>query len=197
MSKTYIKNFYNRDRLALTSLSKCGHCSKTNLNTYIADKRIKNYIRDNLITKEVFNKNNGEQIVAYKLTTQGRELLEKEWNVKNHYIAQSVPHDLGISNKYFSLTENEKESWKTETEIRQEFRDRLEELRTSNISRYREISELLEHKQISAPDCAYSLEKGTEVYFEVMTNSYGEQEIEAKEKFVEFMNIKSYETERV
>lgn len=197
MSKTYIKNFYNRDRLALTSLSKCGHCSRSNLNTYIADKRIKNYVRDNLITKEVFNKNNGEQIVAYKLTTQGREFLEKEWNVKNHYIAQSVVHDLGIANKYFSLTDSEKESWKTETEIRQEFREKLEELRESNISRYREINTLLEHKQISVPDCSYSTEKGVEVYFEVMTNSYGEQEIESKERFVEFMNIKSYEIERV
>lgn len=195
MSKEYIKNFYNRDRLALTSISKCGYCSKQQLNTFIADKRITNYIRDGLVTKEVLNKNNGQQISGYKLTNQGRKLIEKEWGVKNHYIAQSVNHDLGISNKYFSLSDLERETWKTETEIRNEFEERLDELRNSDFERYNNINKMVEEKLISVPDCAY-IENNIEVYLEIITNSYGQAEIEAKERFIEIMGIKTYETER-
>lgn len=198
MAKPKIKNLYNRDRLALTSISRCGHVKEAQLKNFIADKRISNYIKDNLITKEVFNKNNGEQLVAYKLTKQGKQLLEREWGVKNHYNAQSVNHDLGISNKYFSLSEKERETWKTETELRQELEEKLQEIKTIDYERYQEINRMLEEKLISTPDGAYiDKETGIETYFEVITNSYGQTEIEAKERFVETMDIKSYEMERV
>lgn len=197
MVKAKIKIFYNRDRLALTSISKCGHVRESELKNFIADKRISNYVKDNLVTKEVFNKNNGEQLVAYKLTKQGKQLIEKEWGVKNHYNAQSVNHDLGISNKYFLLPDEKRESWKTETELRQEFEEKLQEIKSVDFDRYEEINKRLEEKLISTPDGAYISETGIETYFEVITNSYGQMEIEAKEKFVEIMNIKSYETARV
>lgn len=197
MSKSKIKNFYNRDRLALTSISKCGHVKESQLKNFVADKRISNYVKDNLVTKEVFNKNNGEQLVSYKLTKEGKNLLEKEWGVKNHYNAQSINHDLGISNKYFSLSDEQRETWKTETELRQAFEERLEEIKIENFVRYEEINKMLEDKLISTPDCLYENEIGIEVCFEVTTNSYGKVEIEAKENFVGIMNIKEYETERV
>lgn len=196
MKKQYIKNFYNRDRLALTSLSKCGHCSGEQLKEFIANKRITNYVRDELVVREVLNKNNGEQIEGYKLTAKGRAFIEKEWGIKNHYIAQSINHDLGIANKYFSLTEQERESWKTETELKLDFHERLADLMVNDYSRYEEVNKMIEDKLISVIDCSY-VEAGIEVYFEVITNSYGQAELQAKERFIEFMNIKTYETERV
>lgn len=197
MAKAKIKNFYNRDRLALSSISRTGHVRESELKNFIADKRISNYVKDNLVTKEVFNKNNGEQLVAYKLTKEGKLLLEREWGVKNHYNAQSINHDLGISNKYFSLPDEKRESWKTETELRQEFEEKLQEIKSVDFDRYEEINKMLEEKLISTPDGAYISETGIETYFEVITNSYGQTDIEAKERFVEIMNIKSYETARV
>lgn len=198
MAKPKIKNLYNRDRLALTSISKCGHVRESELKNFIADKRINNYVKDNLVTREVFNKNNGEQLVAYKLTKEGKKLLEREWGVKNHYNAQSINHDLGISNKYFSLSEDKRETWKTETELRQELEEKLQEIKTIDYERYQEINRMLEEKLISTPDAAYiDKETGIETYFEVITNSYGQTEIEAKERFIEIMDIKSYEMERV
>ncbi|AYE33819.1 hypothetical protein [Clostridium septicum] len=193
MAKPKIKNLYNRDRLALTSISKCGHVRESELKNFIADKRINNYVKDNLVTREVFNKNNGEQLVAYKLTKEGKKLLEREWGVKNHYNAQSINHDLGISNKYFSLSEDKRETWKTETELRQELEEKLQEIKTIDYERYQEINRMLEEKLISTPDGAYiDKETGIETYFEVITNSYGQTEIEAKERFIEIMDIKSY-----
>lgn len=197
MAKSKIKNFYNRDRLALISISKCGHVRKSELKNFIADKRINNYVKDNLVTREVFNKNNGEQLVAYKLTKQGKQLIEREWGVKNHYNAQSINHDLGISNKYFSLTEEQRETWKTETELGQGLEERLQEIKISDYERYEEINKMLEEKLISTPDCSYEIETGFEEIFEVITNSYSEVQIQSKLNFIEIMNIKSYEMERV
>lgn len=197
MAKPKIKNLYNRDRLALTSISKCGHVREYELKNFIADKRINNYVKDNLVTREVFNKNNGEQLVAYKLTKEGKKLLEREWGVKNHYNAQSINHDLGISNKYFSLTEEQRETWRTETELRQELEEKLQEMKISNYARYEEINKMLEEKLISTPDCSYEIETGIEEIFEVITNSYSELDIQCKLNFIEIMNIKSYEMERV
>lgn len=196
MSRSYIVKFYNRDRLALTSLSKCGHCTNEQLKNYVADTRIKHYVYDGYVKKEVFNKNNGEQIIGYKLTNAGRKLLENEWGIKNHYIAQSINHDIGIANKYFNLSEEQKETWKTETELRHEFIERLEEIKHEDHSRYEELNNMLEERQISIPDASYEIENGIEVCYEVITNSYGQDEILAKENYIEVMNVK-YETVRV
>lgn len=198
MSKKYIKSFFYRDEKALLAVSRCGHISHNNLKEYIAEKRISNYQRDGLVTKEVFSKNNGEQLVGYKLTAEGRKFVEREYGFKEHQIAQSLSHDLGIAKIYFSLTQEERDSWKTETQIRNEFEERIEEIRINDYDRYEEINKLIEEKQISVVDCSYvDKETGIENYVEVITNSYGQAEIEAKERFVEIMNIKSYITERV
>lgn len=182
--------------LFVSHSSRCGHCSNQQLKNYVADSRIKHYIYDGYIKKEVFNKNNAEQLIGYKLTNEGRKLLETEWGVKKHYIAQSINHDIGIANKYFSLSEQQKEEWKTETELRHEFIERLEELKYEDYSRYEELNNMLDERQISIPDGSYEIEPGIEVCYEVITNSYGQAEILAKENYIEIMNVK-YETVRV
>lgn len=198
MSKKYIKNFFYRDEKCLLSISFCGHISHDNAREFIAEKRISNYIRDGLVTKEVFSKNNGEQLVGYKLTAEGRKFVEREYGFKEHQIAQSLNHDLGIANIYFSLSQEERDTWKTETQIRNEFEERIEEIRLNDYERYEEINKLIEARQISIIDCSYiDKETGIENYTEVITNSYGQAEIEAKERFIEIMNIKSYLIERV
>lgn len=198
MSKKYIKNFFYRDEKALLSVSRCGYVSHNNLKEYIAEKRILNYVRDGLVTKESFSKNNGEQLIGYKLTADGRKFVEREYGFKYHQIAQSLNHDLGISNRYFSLSQEERDTWKTETQIRQEFEERLEEIRLNDYERYDEINKLIDDRKISIVDCSYvDKESGIENYVEIITNSYGQAEIESKERMVEIMDIKSYITERV
>ncbi|HAU5019170.1 TPA: hypothetical protein JD074_04325 [Clostridioides difficile] len=198
MSKKYIKNFFYRDEKALMSISRCGYVSHNNLKEYIAEKRITNYLRDGLVTKEVFSKNNGEQLVGYKLTAEGRKFVEREYGFKDHQIAQSINHDLGIAKVYFSLSQEERDTWKTETQIREEFQGRLEEIKSKDYDRFEEINKLIEERQISVVDCSYvDKETGIENYVEIFTNSYGQVEFESKERFVEIMSIKSYITERV
>ncbi len=186
MGKKYIKNFMLRDQKALISISRCGHVSHSQLKNYIADSRIKNYCRDGLVTKEVFNKTNGEQLVGYKLTNQGRQFVEKNYGFDKHQIAQSLNHDLGISDKYFSLTEQEQSSWQTETQLRNQLQDEIDRLRNSEVDRWRELTEMMEKREISVPDCSY-VQGGVTVTYEVVTNSYGRAELQAKEEYANVM----------
>lgn len=196
MSKQHIKNLYPRDEKALLSVSKCGHCSYEQLKEYVADKRLWAYEKDGLIEKETFNKFNGETLVGYKLTSVGRNLVEKEYGFSGHQVAQSLNHDLGISTRYFSISDEERATWQTETEARLRFEEEMGRLYREDIDRYREIKAMeLEHK-ISAVDAIYTTKEGIEVGFEVTTSNYGAVEIEQKQNFVEILEI-SYESERV
>lgn len=193
----YVKNLMNRDRLALTSVSKCGYVRSEQLKTHISQNRIDSYCKEKLVTKEVFVNNKNESITAYKLTDKGKDTLEKNFGVKDHYKAQSISHDVKISDRYHSITEKEQDSWKTEKELRNEFNDRLAEIKQEDLDRYDEIIDQLRAGEISMPDCAYTSETGIEIIFEVVTNNYTIAELEAKENAVEIINSNAtYETGR-
>lgn len=195
MAKTYIKNFFYRDQKAFMSVDRCGHVTHEQLKNFVKDSRIKNYVRDGYMTREVFTKPNGTVMEGYKLTRRGREFVEKNYGFRDHQHSQSLNHDLGIANKYFSLNEEQRETWRTETQLRNDFEDILNELYKTDYSRYEELREQLENREISIPDCSYQSEQGIEIAFEVITNNYGVEEIQAKERYVEITKM-NYETER-
>ena len=186
--KKYIKNFMFRDKQALMSISRCGHVSHYELKNFIADSRIRNYCRDGLVEKEVFNTTQGERLIGYKLTKYGKDFIGKNYGFTGHQHAQSIIHDLGISQKYFSLSETERETWRTETELRDQFQVELDRLRDSEVDRYDELYDMMKNREISMPDCSYTTTGGITITFEVITNSYGRTEIQAKEQYAEVMN---------
>ncbi|NOW87977.1 hypothetical protein B0H39_006008, partial [Clostridium beijerinckii] len=149
MAKNKIAKLYPRDEKALIALSRCGHVSHDNLNTLIANKRIDGYIKDGLIKKEVFNTNDNKNFSGYKLTAAGRKLVEREFGFREHQIAQSLYHDVAISDKYFSLTQEQRDTWKTETTMRRELNEELEHLREDDYDRYEEITHKIERGEIS------------------------------------------------
>lgn len=193
----YITQFFNRDKLAFNALSKCGHVSTAQLKQCgLADARMKNYVRDGLAEKIIY-KDGKELKEAYKLTKDGRDLALKNWGAREHYHAQSPKHDLALAEKYFSLTEEQKETFITETQARDLFMEKIQDLRgRGEMALSREYEEMLNKGLISMPDGIYTNEKGLQVAFEVITNNYGPSELQAKETFVEIMQTQ-YETTRV
>lgn len=193
----YITQFFQRDKLAFTALSNCGHISTTQLKQCgLADSRIKNYIRDGLIVKVVFKQGNsiGE---AYKLTKEGRELAESKWALRGHYHAQSPKHDLALANKYFSLSEQQRDSLMTETQIRDLFIEKLQSMRDQGQEELsKRYEDMLNRGLISMPDALYTNDQGIQVSYEVITNNYGKEELQAKEAFVQIMQTE-YETTRI
>src|SRR5690625_1481160 len=102
--KQYISQFFLRDKLAFTALSKTGIVRAESLkeHCHLVDNRIKNYVRDGYVKKVIYK--DGKEIKeAYTLTSKGRILAEKEWGIQGHYHAQTKSpfHDLQLSDKYF------------------------------------------------------------------------------------------------
>lgn len=198
MGRKSVNKLMNRDRLAMTAVSRCGFCTKQHLNNHIKDSRIQSYERAGWLKKETIVSNQNIKTTAYKLTGEGKKVLEKNFGVKHHYKEQSVSHDLKIADKYFSLSDKERETWKTETEIRHLFNEKIEEIKQNEYNRYEEILADMKEGLYSMPDCSFTLETGVEIYFEVITSSYGQVELEAKERAIEILKEDNtrYETSR-
>ena len=195
--KPHITQFFNRDRLAFTAMFKTGHVNHEHLRSCgLADSRIKNLLRDGHIEKVAY-KQGREVKESYKLTKHGRETAIHMWSLERHYNAQNPLHDLVIAEKYFSLPTELRESWRTEGQIRDQFMEKLNDLRDKGKEAEANLYErMLDKGLLSMPDAAYVSESGQITGFEVITNSYKQEELQAKEYLVEIMNYK-YETTRI
>jgi len=183
-----ITQFYTRDARALTSLYRTGHVTHDQLKEScgVVDGRIRNYCRDNLVEKICFR--NGSEIeTSYKLTYAGKRVIESNWGLSNPYHAQNPVHDTAIANKYFTLNDDQRNSWITETEARNLIKEYCNELRDHGDYATADLYlGMLEKGFISPPDGIY-IEDGVAVAFEVVTSSYGEIELEAKEAYAQVM----------
>lgn len=196
-SKPLVTQFFNRDRLAFTAMHRVGHVSYDHLLLCgLADRRIKNLVRDGHLEKVVY-KVKGKNKECYKLTKSGRETAARLWGINHAYHAQSAIHDLALAEKYFSLSEDLRERWKTETQIRREFEERIYNIREEGKeAEARLYEDMLSKNLISMPDGLYTNSAGIEVGVEILTNSYGIQEIRSKEMYVGITGCQ-YETIRV
>ncbi|WP_405157922.1 hypothetical protein [Paenibacillus sp. FSL H8-0283] len=196
-SKPLVTQFFNRDRLAFSAMHRVGHVSSDHLQLCgLADRRIQNLVRDGLMEKVAY-KQKGKSEECYKLTKSGRETAARLWGLSYAYHAQSPIHDLAIADKYFSLSEESRESWKTETLVRKEFEDQISDMRKEgNEAEAKLYQDMIKEKLISMPDGLYINSVGIEVGIEIITNSYGIEEMRSKETFVSMIGCQ-YETIRV
>lgn len=186
-----ITQLFERDRQALTAMGDCGYLSRDHIHQCgVADGRLKNYIHDDYVKA-------GDKGLGYQLTDKGKDLLESKWGMDKTYNAQSENHDLAIADKYLALSQYERDTWKNETELREDFENKLEELRDQGQEELAKTYEEMYHDHtISMCDGAYTNSEGIEVYYEIITNNYGEAELMAKEAIVQIMGVE-YETQRV
>lgn len=172
-------------------MSRVGHVSEEHLIRMcgLAVGRIRNYVKDGYVEKVAYKDKNGME-TCYKLTRFGREVAEKYWSIRDHYHSQNPIHDLALANKYFSLPESIRDTWRTETEVRNMFQEQLVRFRDQGEENLAKLYEdMLKSGFISMPDAIYTNEKGVQVAFEVVTNSYGREELQAKEMFIGIMNL--------
>lgn len=191
MAKRRITKIYPRDRSALTTLAKCGYASHEQLREFLRDKRISSYCKDGLIEKSVYSQpgNREQDKTVYHLTDKGRNFCRRELSASHIYSAQNPAHDLPLTDRYLSLTGHERATWKTETQCREELRDHIRQLRDqSEEERARELWEKMREGRISMPDALYTTSEGVSMAFEVVTDSYGQAEIEAKQEAAEALD---------
>ena len=188
-NKAGLKQIFSRDKEFFTNLSNTGVVTQSHYkDAGVSSSRIKAYLKAGLIEKTP--KENGGEF-GYKATYQGKEFAEKQWGIKRSesYTFQSLNHDRKLEEEYYKL-DREQYEWRTESQARNMFREKIEEIRKQDPVKAEHIESMWGNKEISMPD-AIIINRETNVItaIEIITNSYGEQELQAKETFVEVMNI--------
>lgn len=126
---------------------------------------------------------------VYRLSKAGREFCRKELSL-SLYNAQNPAHDLALANRYFSLTQTERDTWRTEGQSREDIWEQIRLLREQGEEeRAGELWDKLRENRFSMPDAVYTRDNGVSVAFEVTTGSYGSEEIAAKEETAEALGV--------
>lgn len=191
MPKKRITTIYPRDRNALSALARCGYVTRDQLGEFLREKRIQSYCKDGLLEKSVYSKpgTRTEDKEVYRLTKAGRELCRRELSL-SIYNAQNPSHDLALADRYFSLSQSERETWRTEGQSREDVWARIRQLRDQGEEeRAGELWAKLQGDRLSMPDAVYTKADGVSVAFEVTTSNYGSEEIAAKEETAEALGI--------
>lgn len=189
---SYINKLTSKDHGMLRAFANVGYLTPTALKEKldIADRRVAGYERDGYIQKVIYlNKDSKNGEYAYRLTNKGKDLCSNKVGVESFYRSSSVNHDNALASYYNNISLKEKESWGTESQAREQFREFLEQIKVKDYYKYEEIGQRWEQGLISPPDGFYTTEQGTIMAIEVVTNSYGQVEIEAKQEFCSLMGM--------
>lgn len=176
----YLKSLDNNDKQALLAIARCAHVTEAQLLTLITKNRINSYLKEGIILEDRYYHNlNG--FTGYKLNEKGKRIIERTWGFKHFQHSQTLYHDAIIAEKYFELSREEQESWKTETEIKEILDSMKNELETK--------------KKYSALDGAYRNKDNVDIGFEAVTSTYCRDKILNKRNFCSFMKW-NYEERR-
>ena len=185
IAKKRITTIYPRDVRALAALARCGYVTREQLGQFLRAKRIEGYVKDGLVEKvhHSYPGNRSDMDTdCYRLTRLGRDFCRRELSLTSLYTAQNPNHDLALSERYFSLSASERESWRTEGQSRSYIEHVIAELRQQgDEERAKLLWESLQDNKLSMPDAVYTTDSGVVVALEVITVHYGHEEIIAKE----------------
>ena len=168
----YLKSLDNNDKQALLAIARCAHVTEAQLLTLITKNRINSYLKEGIILEDRYYHNlNG--FTGYKLNEKGKRIIERTWGFKNFQHSQTLYHDVIISKKYFELSREEQETWKTETEIK----EMLEKMK----------NEFETNKKYSVVDGGYRNKDNVDIGFEAVTSTYCRDKILNKRNLCSFM----------
>lgn len=184
------KKILNRDKEVFRAFSKVHimnnqHFSRMNF----SNKSIDRFTKMGVIERvEYFNKNSQSTEYYYKLTDYGKGYCDRQvfLEKQSYYSSRGIEHDLRMADVYTELVLNKMDfEWRTEQQLQQDFKDRMEQIRKQEPSRYEELRE----QNFSAADFSISF-NGSVEYVEVITGSgsYTQSHLEAKENFATVMN---------
>ena len=183
----YVQSINHKDIDFLNSLRCAGICTKSQATQFISANRLKNFVLDRTLEKCSFITKDGQRQEVYRISKQGEKFIERQIpQIPNRYYSSTgQEHDLKLMDKILTLSREERQTMRCESEIRDEFKERLQTyLEQGDTERYNQLYEamFITHS-ISMPDLGY----GVEEYYEVITSSYGEAEIAAKAEAVEII----------
>lgn len=196
------KSLTQDDKRLWNGLRVCGHMTRQQLETFVGRTRLEHYVKDGLLTKDIEIKDNN-RIIGYTPTSKGIRFAKSHLNLDNFYSSKSVHHDIKMSDVYMSKSQEVRDTFKSETELRNEFRRKMTELSETDPTLHQKYNEMWKNREISTPDMSYTEvryeadeEIVEEICYESITKNYKQSEIEAKRTFSKIMKIKIIIEER-
>ena len=196
------KTLTNEDKQAWNALRVCGHMTRRQLEEFVGRTRIEHYVKDGLWTKDIEIKD-GVRIVGYTPTPKGIRFAKSHLHLDEFYSSKSVHHDIKMSDVYMSKPQEVRDTFKSETQLRNEFRSMMSELAESDPLKHQEYKEMWQRGEISTPDMSYTEvryeeeeEIVEEICWESVTKNYKQSEVEAKRTFTRIMKMKIIIEER-
>ncbi len=176
----YIDTVNHKDISFLNALRCSGICTKEQALCFISANRLKNFVLDKTIQKCSYIDDKGNRQNIYRISDDGKKWIREHIAIldgRKYYTSTGVEHDIRIMNKIISLTPEERITMKCEAEIRDSFKEHLDKLLEDKLyDRYEELYNAMNTHSLSMPDLSY----GVNEYYECITNSYGQEEIQAK-----------------
>ena len=192
----YIQTINHKDIDFLNALRCGGICTKSQATQFISANRLKNFMLDSTLEKCSHTLPDGKRQEVYRITNEGKAWIREHIDSladRKFYSSTGVQHDIQLMDKILSLSREERLTMRCEAEIRDEFKERLQELLLNrDYERYDILYNALQDHSISMPDLCY----GADEYYEVITSSYGEAEIQAKVEAVSVIGG-TLETQRI
>lgn len=192
--KNGLSHIYPKDKRVLSLLAKSGNISRDTFHKLeISDNRIKSYQQAGFIKEVSIPDRHGNGIKTFfELRDKGKNFCRQECNIR-HFISNgsASTHNSKVS-EYIAnnLTKKEIDSCLSERELQPFIESRLQEyLDKQEHDQYEELLDALRNDQLSMPDVVYKTEQGTFEAIEVITDNYGNAEIDSKILTCELLSI--------
>ena len=180
VAKTRIHTINSRDIDFLNSLRCSGICLKSQAQNFITVNRLKSFVLQKIIEKCTYTRNDGTRQEVYRISDKGKSWIRENIDClseRKFYSSTGVEHDIKIMDKLISLSREERMTARCESEIREEFKELLNKmLLNREYERYETLYNSLQNHTVSMPDLGYGIDN----YYEVITSSYTEIQINAK-----------------
>lgn len=190
-----LKHIYPKDIRCMSILARSGAMSKDTFHKMeISNNRIHSYMKAHLIKEtSVVDKHGGGIKTYYELTNKyGKDFCRTHCNV-NHFIsnANASEHNAKVSEYLVNnLSKKELESCLSERELKPFIEDRLQEFwDKQEYDHYQELYDAYTNQTLSMVDIVYKNEQGAIIACEIITDNYGNEEINSKIEFANLLDI--------
>lgn len=194
-----IKRVVQSDRDCMKALHDVNCMKREHLNEFISDNRIQKLEWDKVIEHKEepgtgeFIWTRGEKYDEF-VTKHGMEHLTENKAIGSSNQDGTRPHDLAMANHYcFNMTQEERDSARTEGQQRNELEEYAQYLLRSELEEDREKGENilkdLKENNISMCDLAYTSRDSIEIGYEVTTDNYTKEMVQAKESYCAYAGL--------
>ena len=184
--------FNSKDANVVLAFARCGTMTASHMKKFgYSDTRIKN----RSCGEQKFFKRLGTDVksgdVVYRLTELGKDEAVKLGMFRNEIYrpqgkldTMNFEHDRKLADVYCSITQQERDTWKTEEQYKREIEEVREHIRHTDTERWEEIK----NQKMTAFDGGYTNLQGEICHVEVITQNYkGEMET-SKESSAEILS---------